>query len=442
MLRTATFLTTVAVLALAGCSEKDPVLTGDRLGVREVLQTRGAVDEGDLANGSQPVALPGISANADWPQAHVSPFARVPHAALAAQLAPLWSVKIGAGDTRRARIIADPVAAGGRVFTIDSDNRVQATSAAGEVLWSYDLTPLRDANYQAQGGGLAFGEGKLFVSSGFGALSALDPASGQETWTQRLGNTATGAPTVRDGLVYIVSGDTTAWAIETGDGRVRWQIDLPSDVNNVAGAPAPAVTDKYVTFAFGSGTVQTVFRQGGLRIWNADILGRRNGVALTGVTDVTGDPVVVGDTVYAGNHSGRMVAFSLFDGERKWTARQGANGPVWVAGDAVFFVNDLNELMRLDAETGAQVWAVELPGYEPTRRPHKRRDAAFANHGPVLAGGRLVVASSDGLIRSFAPEDGSLVSAVEIPGGATTRPVVAGGVMYVVSGKGVLHAFR
>lgn len=66
----------------------------------------------------------------------------------------------------------------------------------------------------------------------------------------------------------------------------------------------------------------------------------------------------------------------------------------------------------------------------------------FAHYGPVLAGGRLLVASNDGVIRSFNPVDGTLIGTVDIPGGATTNPVIVGGVMYVVSTKGQLHAFR
>ena len=60
----------------------------------------------------------------------------------------------------------------------------------------------------------------------------------------------------------------------------------------------------------------------------------------------------------------------------------------------------------------------------------------------VIAGGRLIVASTDGMLRSFAAEDVALLSSVPIAGGATTRPVVAEGTLYVVSGKGVLHAYR
>lgn len=433
----------ISTLVLTACAEREVVLPGERLNVRDVLESGAAPYDQDVGNTSRAVSLGAARSNAEWTQSGVSPHARISHAALSTSLQSAWSVSIGQGDKRRARLDVDPIVAGGKIFTVDSANVARAVSASsGEVIWSYDLTPERDDNRQAHGGGLAYGEGRLYVASGFGTLTALDPSSGAEIWVQRLGNSATGAPSVRDGVVYIVSGDQTGWALEADSGRIRWQIEGSGDVNNVSGAPAPAIGDKHVVFAFGAGTVQTAFRQGGLQIWNADVLGRRNGFAVAGVDDLTGDPLIAGERLYVGNHSGRLVSFALFDGERSWTARHGALGPVWPTGDSVFFVSDRNQLIRLDVQSGEQIWAIDLPGYKPERNPNKRRDTSFANYGPIMAGGRLVVAGSDGLIRSFAPEDGRLVSSVEIDGGATTRPAVAGNTLYVVSRKGVLHAFR
>ncbi|WP_292293289.1 PQQ-binding-like beta-propeller repeat protein [Marivita sp.] len=432
----------VATGVLAGCAEREVILPGDRLGVREVLEQTQPGEAEALGNISAPADLPASSANAAWPQSHVSPSARTSNAALSANLTPIWSTSIGQGDKRRARIITDPVVADGRVFTIDSAGRVSATSTSGEALWSYSLVPLRDDASQALAGGLAHDDGRLYVTSGFGTLSAVDAATGQEIWTQRLQDTATGAPTVFGDLVYVVAGDSTAWAIEAEDGRVRWQSDGLGDTANVAGAAPPAVNDTHVVFSFGSGAVQGAFRQGGLRVWSADIVGTRRGFAIALVDDITGYPVIDGNTVYAGNHSGRVVALNINSGERLWTAQHGALDPVWPAGNSVYLVSDLNELIRLNAEDGTRIWAVDLPGYEPVRRPQRRRDSAYVNHGPILAGGRLIVASSDGFLRSFDPTTGDLIGQTEIRGGATTRPVVANGTLYVVSTNGVLHAYR
>lgn len=428
-------------LLMAACTEKEVILPGERLGIREGLDPA-ATAPADPVNQARPIALPAMLNNASWPQSPVTQAFRTDHAAFSGAMTPLWSTSIGQGDTRRQRLNTDPIADGGRIFTMDSAQRVSAVAPTGQVLWTHDLTPLRDDNSQAQGGGLASGGGMLFVASGFGTLTALDPATGGELWTQRLDAAATGAPTYYDGLVYVTSGDSIGWAVEADTGRVRWQVEGLADINNVAGAPAPAVNDTRVVFSFGNGALQSAFRKGGLRLWNATVAGTRRGFAIAKIDDITGDPLIDGNMLYAGSHSGRVVAFDVNSGERLWTAQDGALNPVWPAGDSVFFVSDRNQLMRLDAADGSQIWAVDLPGYVPKRNPQKKRDSFYAMHGPVLAGGRLVVAGSDGLIRLFDPVNGALVGSVAIAGGATTRPIVAGGVMYVVSGNGQLHAFR
>jgi len=134
------------------------------------------------------------------------------------------------------------------------------------------------------------------------------------------------------------------------------------------------------------------------------------------------------------------VALGLANGERIWTANEGALEPVWPAGDSVFLVSDRNELIRLSADDGSRIWATKLPFF--TNDKPRRQAEIYAHHGPVMAGGQLVVASGDGFLRMFDPVSGNLTGRVELPGGATTGPVVAGGTLYVVSRNGQLHAFR
>ena len=71
-----------------------------------------------------------------------------------------------------------------------------------------------------------------------------------------------------------------------------------------------------------------------------------------------------------------------------------------------------------------------------------RQAEIFAHHGPIIAGGRLIVVSNDGLMRFFDPTNGEPLGQMKMPGGATTNPGVAGGTLYVVSASGQLLAFR
>jgi outer membrane protein assembly factor BamB len=155
---------------------------------------------------------------------------------------------------------------------------------------------------------------------------------------------------------------------------------------------------------------------------------------------VTGDPVVQGGTIFAGNAAGRVYAVRASNGETIWSAPEASLGAVIVAGGSVFTISDENRLVRLDAATGARIWSVEMPFF--TANKPRKHLGVVAHYGPVMAGGRIVVASGDGLLRLFDPASGAMVASAEIPGGAASAPALAGGMLYVVGGDGQLHAFR
>jgi len=134
------------------------------------------------------------------------------------------------------------------------------------------------------------------------------------------------------------------------------------------------------------------------------------------------------------------VALGLANGDRIWTATDGPLNNIWPAQDSIFLVTERNELVRLDAESGKRIWGQSLPFF--TKDKPKRQAEIFGHHGPIIAGGNLITASNDGLMRLFDPTDGSLRGTVEIPGGAVTNPVVAGNTLYLVTTNGQLLAFR
>lgn len=429
------------LLALTGCEEPETILAGKRENLRAEQSDSSLVVRDPFApNLSAPVSVGPEQANTAWLQRHNSPKTRIQHPAFSGAIVPVWSADIGSGDSRYGRITSEPVVYNGKVFTLDSEARVSATSTSGNAVWSVSLVPERDAGRDATGGGLAASEGVIFVTSGFGTVTALEAETGDQLWQQKLQASGTGLPTVRDGIVYLVAGDATAWALSAQSGRVLWQLGSTADKNNILGGAAPAVSDSLVVFSFGSNELQAAFKQGGLRVWDTVISGQRRGYTRSRISDITGDPVISGGRIFAGTQSGRMVALEADSGARLWTAEEGPMSPAWVVGRAVFLVSDGNELVRLDADTGERVWGTKLPFF--TKDRPKRQNTVFAHYGPVLAGGRLYVTSSDGLIRAFDPTNGVLLQTGEIPGGATTSPVFADGMMFVVSGKGQLFAFR
>jgi len=431
-------LALVSSIVLAGCSDREVILPGKR---EPILKLEPSATEGaGTLSAPKAFAMPRQKNNVAWPQGHASPSTQVVHAALSAAPKPLWTLSVGTGDRARNRITADPIVAEGIVFTLDSLSVLTATSTSGSRLWSRDLTPSFERAGDADGGGIAYGDGVIFVSTGYGVLHALDPKSGSALWKQELKGSGNGRPSYFDGVVYLVSQDSVAWAIEAATGRIRWQLDHLSDVNNMSGSTGPAISEKLVVFGFGAWDLQAAFRGGGLTLWNATLAGGRSGRAVATIDDIATSPVISGSTVFAANSSGRIAAMHLDSGARLWTAPYGARSPLWPAGGSLFFVNDLGQLMRLDATDGSKVWSVDLPGFVSLRQ-RKSKDVV-PHHGPVLAGGRLLLASGDGLLRQFDPETGAERSAIRLGSGATANPIVADGILYVLCRDGKLRAYR
>ncbi len=435
----------VTVGLMAACSTPEYILPGKRETLRSVntqtadTNAQSVAVEDAAANSAQPISLPNVVNHSSWAQLGGSATHQVQHPALASAPQLIWSADIGQGNGRKHRITAEPVVANNRIFTLDSRAQVVATSTVGQTLWTRDLTPDSDNSDDASGGGLAVVGNQVIVTSGFGSVTALDATSGKTIWQQKLESPASGAPTVKGGLIYIASKDNTAWALDASNGKVKWRLSGTPSQDGIVGVSSPAATDKLVLLPFASGELIAALPKGGLRTWSSLISGERAGRAYSFVSDITGEPVVKNGVIYTGNPVGRTVALSM-SGERLWTAPEGATGPVWVSGGSVFLISDESQLVRLDADTGERIWGVDLPYY--TKSKAKRRKAIYANFGPVLAGGKLWVTSSDGVMRGFDPKDGSLLANVELPGGAATRPVVVNSVAYVVSRDGKLLALR
>ena len=433
----ATTICLTALTLFAGCAERDVILPGERLDLRDGMAGAAVA----AANESRPLALTAPAANADWPQVGGSASHTIAQPALGGALSQIFAVNIGQGDSRQARITASPVVAGGVIYTLDARARVTATAVSGAPVWAADVTPVTDGASDASGGGISVAGGRVFVATGFGEVTALDAASGGVLWTQDLNAPGGPAPTVSGDIVYVVSRDGRAWALDVASGLIRWQLSGTPSGANVTGGAGAAVTSEVAIFPFPSGEVVAAFPEGGLRRWAQVIAGDRVGsAAAAAATDIAGDPVIAGDTVYVGNVSGRLAALNVASGERIWTATEGVTSPVVPAGGSVFLVNDVNELVRLDAADGSVIWRIALPRFVEERA--RRQRTIYAQFGPVLAGGRLLVASAEGIIRQFDPVSGASLGDIALPGGAASDPVVAGGTLYVVTKDGQLVAFR
>ena len=135
---------------------------------------------------------------------------------------------------------------------------------------------------------------------------------------------------------------------------------------------------------------------------------------------------------------GRMVGLDINSGQRLWEMNISGISTPWVAGDWVFVVTSEDKLLCIYRQNGHIRWLSQLPQYEKPKS--KKGDIEYS--GPVLAGGRLILTSSNGQVIQVDPATGNFQSQFSVGAGVSLPPVVAGSMLYVLDDQGKLHAYR
>ena len=426
---------------LSGCSlvgdwfaEEEEPLPGERLAVL----VDDEVIEPDPSIAALQVNLPAPRATADWAQPGGGPQHNPQHLALGEGLRLAWSVDLGTGDEDDAKILAQPVVAGGRVYGMDARSRVTALDAAdGQVIWRVDLEP-EDEDDGYFGGGVAVGDGRVYVTTGFGRVFALDAGSGALVWEAAAPAPLRAPPSFAQGRVYVVTLDNQAVALDAASGEELWEHTGIQEIAGLVGAAAPAVDGDVVVVPYSSGEIFALLADTGRVIWSDSLMSARRSAQVAGLAHIRALPVIDAGTVIAVGHSDRMAAIDLRRGLRVWEQELGGTDMPWVAGDFVFLLTNNAQVVALTRDRGQVRWVHQLRRYED----EDDLEDPLVWKGPALAGERLILGNSLGEAVVLSPYSGERIGAVDLPGAVAVGPVVADGTLYLVTSGGELLAYR
>ncbi|MFO0998340.1 MAG: PQQ-binding-like beta-propeller repeat protein [Alphaproteobacteria bacterium] len=428
----------VLAVLLAGCGlfgdkKKDP-LPGERIPIMLLDRQLEADDRiADLA-----VRLPPPEVNPDWPQTGGYADHAMHHLAIAEVPKRAWQASIGTGSSRERRVLTQPIVANGHLFAMDAEGQVSAYEAqSGRRLWRTNVLP-EDAESDAIGGGIAFDDGTLYVTTGAAQVLALNPENGKILWRQVVTAPLRSGPTVANGRVFAVSVDNQLHALDARDGNKLWTHTGIAEIASLLGGSSPAVESGVVVAPFTSGEIVALRIENGRQVWQDTLIAVRRVDAVSGLADIRALPVMDRGRVYAISHSGRMAAIDLRSGSRVWDIPLASVQTPWIAGDFLFVVTTMNEVACLSRRDGRVRWVVQLPTLADPKKPKEK----IFWVGPVLAADRLIVASSHGRVVSLSPYDGSILGEIKLSSGIHVSPVVANEMLYVLTDDADLIAFK
>ena len=409
----------------------------------------------DPAVAAVPVLLPQPFRNPDWQQPGGYASNALYHLEAPGPLRQVWSRSAGKGNDSASVVTASPVVAAGRIYVLDSEAHVYVFRLSdGRPVWDKRLAPkngtdmptlwglLGKANTitpaTGMGGGVAFNDNKLYVTSGWGALICMDAATGRELWRRDFGLPIVNAPVVSGGRIFISTNNNHFYALAENDGRSLWESQGITEPANLLSSTSAAVWGDVVVAPFTSGELNAYRVLNGQNAWS-DVLSRSGAVTqLSEIDSISGRPVIDRDMVFATSQSGVTVGINLSTGDRAWSKQIGGIQTPWVAGDYIYVVSNNSELICLTRKEGKVRWVHQMPqfGY-----PERKRYPILWS-GPVLVSNRLVVVSSDGYAQAFSPYTGQFLARMELPEGTNVAPVVANGTMYLYTNDAEIVALR
>ncbi len=428
-----------ALVALGGCglfkgSKPKTALLGDRV---PILTSESGV-EIDPALADVAVILPAAVANDSWTQSGGNAAKSMGHLALPIGGGPAWTAKV-AGASKEARLAAAPVIADGKLYVMGTDAAITAFNAStGALLWSVSFGNAGDNKASLFGGGVSVEGAFLYATNGIGDVGALNVADGSVVWTKRPGAPLRGAPTIALGSVFVMSQDNQLIALKASDGTVEWTEAAAVQLAGVFGVAAPAVAQGTVVAGFSSGDLNAYRYENGRTVWQEALSRTSINTSVGTLSDIDAAPVIDQGRVFSVGQGGRMVSLELVTGQRIWEMNIAGISTPWVAGEWLFVVTDEAKLLCIARATGKVRWSTALQRY----RKEKSKNGPVSWSGPVLAGDRLILASSEGEMVSVGAGDGKVQSTTKIGAPVFLSPIVANSTLYVLDNSGKLTAFR
>jgi len=434
MMRRRTAVSGLMLAMLAACAKKTPTIPGIQIPV--IQEDTGM----DVAVDAPKVVLPPAQNLAAWPQSLVDPAHAPGNIAASLNFKPLWESKIGTPGGFRQTLLASPLIANGQAYVMDADATVRCLSLNdGHHIWRTGTRP-KHATEQNMGGGIAYDSGKIYASTGFGEILALDAGSGKILWRQTLDLPARTAPTVANGLVAVVILNDVLLTFDAGTGTPGWRFSGNAGQVNLAAVGytgAPAYADGILVAGFSTGMLAAIDANSGSPIWEQSLAAGFGQASSLDFSDVVAAPVIADGVVYAINLGGTLLAVDLHSGVKVWThGAAGTQAPAY-AGGFLFVLDKTQVLYAIHADDGLVSWSLQLPEYgkpKPKKRP-------ILWTGPVLLDGQLVLSGDNGHLIQVDAVEGSVTQTIKLGKPADMPPIAAAGVVLQLTRDAKLTAY-
>lgn len=385
-----------------------------------------------------PITLPKIMSNNQWHKSHGYKNITAQNISAPEKFNIRNIESIGKKSKEDTKYTIAPVIDKEKIFTIDGRGKVSSFNLNNirKEIWTYQID-IDGNSGNFSNAGILYHEGRIFISTGYNKVVALDAESGGLIWNRNINAVARSAPDANNGVLLVNTVENTVYALDIKDGAILWNHSGTAEEISVLGTASPVVYKDLVFASYSSGELYAINLKNGTVAW-FDSLATRSDVKNGSFVDIDSAPLVVGDKTFVINNQGTLVAYNTLTGSRIWELLVSGSKNLWYANEYLYLINAESQLLAINTDLGKIAWTKQLPKYE---KPKKQKDP-YLWSGPVLAGNRLLIAGYHGVLLSVSPKNGDIISTTKILDGVAHTPVVAHNSVFFINQKAQLSVYR
>jgi outer membrane protein assembly factor BamB len=224
--------------------------------------------------------------------------------------------------------------------------------------------------------------------------------------------------------------DGKLFGLEATNGNERWRYEREVPVLTLRGSGSPVISGGAVYTGTAGGRLVALRVDNGALLWNVNVTVPSGRSELERMSDIDGDPIVLGGGVFVATYQGEVAAVEERSGRVAWRRKLSSYSRM---------AADRRGLYVSDAE--GVVWGLELQSGSARWSQDALKNRRLSN--TAIVGGLVVVGDFEGYLHWLDRNDGSLVARTRLGSDPiTTGLQVVDDVLYVQGDGGELAAVR
>ncbi len=259
-----------------------------------------------------------------------------------------------------ADISARPIIIEDKIIVLCADGSVRAfNSNYNTTIWTMNIQSKKSKN-KAFGGGIAYSDGKLYVTNGSQMLEILNPDNGRRIMSKKFPDIIIAPPVIHNNLILLLTLGNQLFAVNKDNGAIIWDHAGTPETLTYGNIPTPTIDSMgriFVTYS--SGQIFLLNPENGSVLWQHDLSSTEHMPGLL-PTNVTTRPILEGHNIYLADSLGQFYKFDTKTGHIVWQKAIQDVQTINNVGNSIFITTNGRQAAAIDKLDGKIIWVTNI----------------------------------------------------------------------------------